>query len=98
MTRDGRAEACGLEVQALLFEVWGGFSPAVIDLLRRAAEERGNKLRKAEYGEATWSTRTWTTFAAQRMACALIRAVSTEVAHALSLTTARDPRARLGGG
>ena len=93
-----RAEASGLEVQALLFEVWGGFSPAVLDLLRRAAEERGDKLRKAEYDEATWSTRTWTAFAAQRVACALVRAVSTEVAHALSLTTARDPRAKLGGG
>ena len=65
-----RAEASGLEVQALLFEVWGGFSPAVLDLLRRAAEERGDKLRKAEYDEATWSTRTWTAFAAQRVACA----------------------------
>ena len=93
-----RAEALGLEVQALLFEVWGGFSAAVVELLRKAAETRGNKLRKSEYDEASWSTRTWTTFAAQRIACALTRAVATEVAHALSLPTARDPRVRGVGG
>ena len=92
-----RAEALGLEVQALLFEVWGGFSAAVVELLRRAAGTRGNKLRKSEYDEATWSTRTWTTFAAQRIACALTLAVATEVAHALSLPTACDPRARAAG-
>ena len=58
-----RAEALGLEVQALLFAVWGGFSAAVVELLRRAAGTRGNKRlqRKSEYDEATWSTRTWTT-------------------------------------
>ena len=92
-----RAEALGLEVQALLFEVWGGFSAAVVELLRRAAGTRGNKLRKSEYDEATWSTRTWTTFAAQLIACALTLAVATEVAHALSLPTACDPRARAAG-
>ena len=39
---------------------------------------RGNKLRKSEYDEATWSTRTWTTFAAQRIACTLTLAVATD--------------------
>ena len=38
----------------------------------------GNKLRKSEYDEATWSTRTWTTFAAQRIACTLTLAVATD--------------------
>ena len=92
-----RAEANGLEVQALLFEVWGGFSPAVVELLQRAAGVRGNKLSKSEYDEASWSTRTWTTFAVQRVSCALVCAVATEVANALSLPTARDPRATLAG-
>ena len=92
-----RAEANGLEVQALLFEVWGGFSPAVVELLQRAAGVRGNKLRKSEYDEASWSTRTWATFAVQRVSCALVCAVATEVANALSLPTARDPRATLAG-
>ena len=79
-------------------KVWGGFSAAVVELLRKAAETRGNKLRQSEHDEASWSTRTWTTFAAQWIACALTRAVATEVAHALSLPTARDPRVRGVGG
>ena len=53
--------------------------------------------------EKRWTTRprgrlaTWTTFAAQRIACALTLDVATEVAHALSLPTACDPRARAAG-
>ena len=88
----------GLGVEVMLFETLGGFSPDFVKVLKEAAAEVDNKLTHSQYDEATWSTRTWTTFAAQRIACALLRAVSTEVAHALSLTTARDPRARLGGG
>ena len=87
-----RAEGHGVEVGALLFEVWGGWSPAVEDLMRRARDERGRKLRRHEYDEATWSTRKWSTFAAQRVSCALTRAVSTAIAKELSLTVARDPR------
>ena len=76
-----------------LFEVWGGWAPAVLDLVQRAAHERGNKLRAYEYDDTTWSARTWTAYTAQRVACALQRAVSYEIARSLQLTTARDPRA-----
>ena len=87
-----RALANGVEVQPLLFEVWGGFSPGVTDLLQRAVGEHGDKLRGHEYDEATWATRRWRCFAVQKVSCALTRAVAYEVARALVLTTARDPR------
>ena len=87
-----RAVEHGVEVQPLLFEVWGGWSPAVVELMEAAAAERRNKLTRAEYDQATWSTRSWSVFAAQRVACALVRAVAYAVARELELTTARDPR------
>ena len=87
-----RAVAAGVEVQPLLFEVWGGWAPQVVELMRRSAGERGNKLQRHEYDEATWSTRSWSVLAAQRVACALTRAVANAVATELSLTVARDPR------
>ena len=87
-----RALGLGVDVQALLFEVWGGWSPAVVELFRATAEERRNKLTRSEYDETTWSARTWHVFAAQRVACALTRAVACAVARELELTTARDPR------
>ena len=80
----------------MLFEVWGGWSPAAVDLLQRSAAERGDRLRRGEYDEATWSTRSWTTFAVQRVSCALHRAVAWAVARELDLTTARDPREEAG--
>ena len=88
-----RALALGLEVQPLLFEVWGGWSPAVVELMRRSAVERGNRLTRNEYDQATWATRTWHTFGAQRVSCALTRSMAYAVARELELTTARDPRA-----
>ena len=87
-----RAEELGVEVQALLFEVWGGWAPPVVDLLRRAEWAHGQKLRRHEYDEATWATRSWPVLAAQRVSCALIRAVSYAVARELELSTARDTR------
>ena len=88
-----RALALGVEVQPLLFEVWGGWSPAVVELMRVTAQERGNKLTRNEYDQATWATRSWHTFGAQRVSCALARAMAYAVARELELTTARDPRA-----
>ena len=54
--------------------------------------DRGKKLRAHEYDETTWAARTWLVFAAQRMSCALTRAVSHAVARELALSTARDTR------
>ena len=77
----------------LLFETWGGFSPHVLELLRRAAETRGNRLRGSEYDATTWSARSWTAYAAQRLSCTLARACAMEIATAMSLPRARDARA-----
>ena len=93
-----RAEEHGVEVAALLFETWGGWSPAVEDLMRRSRDERGRKLRRHEYDEATWSTRSWPVLARQRVSCALTRAVATAVATELSLPMAYDPRGKACGG
>ena len=87
-----RARANGIEVHELLFETLGGFGPSVVDLLRAAAEDRGNKLRGTEYDATTWSARTWMGYAAQRISCALARAVAWELATAMQLTRARDAR------
>ena len=76
----------------LLFETLGGFSPDVVKLLREAAETHGNKLRGSEYDETTWSARTWLSFVAQRISCALMRGVATEMAAAMELTRVRDAR------
>ena len=81
-----------MEVYVLLFETFGGFGPGVRDLLYKAAEERGNRLRGSEYDATTWSARTWLSFTCQRMSCALVRAVAFELAGAMELTRVRDAR------
>ena len=90
----GRAIASGIEVMVLLFETWGGFSPDVIELVRRAAESRGNKLKGSEYDDTTWSARTWTSYTMQRLSCELARACAFELATAMALPRARDARTR----
>ena len=88
-----RALHLGCDVRVLLFEVWGGFGPDVVKLLRTLAEERSDKLNKAEYEVATWSTRTWLPFSTQKLSVALHHAAALEVAHALGLSYGADPRA-----
>ena len=87
-----RALANGVKAEPLLFETFGGFNSNVIDLLKLAASTRGNKLRGAEYDATTWSARTWLSYATQRLACALARAVAWELATAMELTRVRDAR------
>ena len=47
----------------------------------------------SEYDETTWSARTWMAFAAQRISVAVQLAMAQEVAEALGLSVAADPRA-----
>ena len=54
--------------------------------------ERGNKLRGSEYDDTTWAARTWLSYATQRLACTLARAVAWELAQAMELTRVRDAR------
>jgi hypothetical protein len=71
---------------------FGGFSPDVVHLMRDLAEERQNRLNKAEYELTTWAARTWLSFSAQKISVALHRAASLEIAHALGLSTGADER------
>ena len=61
-----------MDVRTLLFSTFGGFSPEVIELLQQAAKERGERLRGDEYDDTTWSARSWTVYASQRLSCALM--------------------------
>ena len=78
-----RRRAAGCDLTLLCFETLGGFSAEVVDLLHELARERDNKLTPAEYEETTWSARTWTTFAAQKISVALHYAAAFEISMAL---------------
>ena len=47
-----------------------------------------------ENDETTWSARTWMTFVAQRISVAVQLSSAQEVAEALGLSVAADPRAQ----
>ena len=85
-------EVHGVDVRPLLFEVWGGFSPEVVDLIRELAFERGNRLSKSEYDQTTWSARSWSSFSVQKISVALHRAAALEIAKALNIAAAGDSR------
>ena len=51
-----------------------------------------NKLTSSEYDETTWSARTWLSFVSQRLSVATQLAAAQEVAEALGLSVAADPR------
>ena len=87
-----RAIDSGVDVHVLLFETLGGFSPAVVALLRRCAEARQNRLARSEYDATTWSARTWMSFNTQKISVALHTACAMEIADALGLPSAVDPR------
>ena len=52
--------------------------------------QRGKPL----FDETTWSARTWMTFVAQRISVAVQLSSAQEVAEALGLSVAADPRAQ----
>ena len=83
----------GVDVRVLLIETFGGFSPDLMDLLHQLAEERQNRLHRGEYDETTWAARSWMSFVTQKISVAVQRAVAYEIATALGLATAVDPRA-----
>ena len=75
------AIANGVDVRLLLFETFGGFSPAVMHLLRAAADDVGNKLSRSQYlDEVSWSTRNWTSLQCQRLSVKLNIACAQEIA------------------
>ena len=60
--------------------------------MRDLAEERQNRLNKAEYELTTWAARTWLSFSSQKLSVALHRATALEIAHALGISTGADER------
>ena len=60
--------------------------PALVELLKEAAEKRMNRLTHGEYEEeATWSTRSYTPFVMQRISVAVQTAVATEIRQAMGV-------------
>ena len=88
-----RALRLGVDVRALLFSTFGGFSPEVEKFLKELTVERANKLNTAEYDDTTWAARTWMTFSAQKLSVAVHMAATGELIRALGLAAAADPRA-----
>ena len=82
-----------MDVRLLLIETFGGFAAGLVELIKELAEQRHNKLYSGEYDATTWSARTWTSFNVQKLSVAVHRSVALEIAHALGLATAADPRA-----
>lgn len=75
----------GVQVEPLLFETFGGFSPDVVQLLHAAAATVDNRLSAPQYDAATWSTRSWMSFSVQRLSVALHRSLAWELACALDV-------------
>ena len=92
-THYARAKGNGCEPLAALIESFGGFSPELMGLLKRAAEQRMNRLTHYEYDQTTWAARSWSTFSAQKLSVAVHLAMATELAVALGLPVVGDPRA-----
>ena len=91
-----RAQAQGIAVAPLLIEVFGGLGRELVGALREAAAWRADKLQASEYDETTWAARTWTTFTTQRISVAAHYSAAFEIANALGLATAADPRTTAG--
>ena len=89
----------GHDVRALVFESFGGFGIEVVRLLKRMAGDVDNKLSAGQYDEATWSTRSWLSFQAQRLSVALHMALAWEIGCELGLGVCcgADPREAGGG-
>ena len=54
-------------------------------LLERASAIREERLEASEYDEATWSTRTFIPFVAQRISVALQRGAASEILESLDM-------------
>ena len=65
----------------------------LVDVLHAADAWRQGKLTSSEYDETTWSARKYLLFAMQRISVAAHLAMAQEVAEALGLSVAADPRA-----
>ena len=88
-----RAQASGVTCVPLLVETFGGFGAGLADVLRQAADWRQDRLTSSEYDETAWAARKFMPFATQRISVAAHLAFAEEIAQALGLSVAADPRA-----
>ena len=88
-----RALDKGVECAPLLVETFGGFGAGLVDALEKAAAWRQNKLTSSEFDETTWAARKWLPFVVQQISVATQLAMAQEIAEALGLSVAADPRA-----
>ena len=81
-----RARRLGFFVHELVVETFGGMGRALLELIKEAAEARGNKLTHGEFeAEATWSTRKFMPFVMQRISVATQIAAASEIRQALGM-------------
>ena len=88
-----RALSNGVRCVPMLVETFGGFGEGLVGVLERASEWRQGRLTASEYDETTWAARKFIPFAAQRISVAVHLSLAQEVAEALGLAVACDPRA-----
>ena len=93
LTASRLAHSKGHTVIPLLFETFGGFSPAAMRLLRRLRDQVSNTLSHAHYEETTWLARSWMAFQAQKILVALHLAAALEIACDLGHAGARASEA-----
>ena len=87
-----RALENGVEVVPLLVETFGGFGSGLVAMLKAAAEWRHDRLDASEYDETTWAARKYTPFVTQKLSVAVHLSMAQEIAEALGLSVAADPR------
>ena len=87
-----RALQAGVRCVPMLVETFGGFGPGLMAVLRQADDWRQGRLVSSEYDETTWAARNYMAFAAQRISVAVHIAAAQEIAEALGLSVAADPR------
>ena len=87
-----RALQAGVRCVPMLVETFGGFGPGLMAVLRQADDWRQGRLVSSEYDETTWAARNFMAFVAQRISVAVHIAAAQEIAEALGLSVAADPR------
>ena len=87
-----RALQAGVRCVPLLIETFGGFGPGLMGVLRQADDWRQGRLVSSEYDETTWAARSYMAFVTQRISVAIHISLAQEIAEALGLSVATDPR------
>jgi len=82
----------GVRCVPMLIETFGGFGSGLMGVLRQADGWRQGRLVSSEYDETTWAARNYMAFVAQRISVAVQISLAQEIAEALGLSVAADPR------